>query len=693
MLPMERAKASFEVARMSEALYGGADAVKRRRFIMMPAAQLLYPEKHEWTREELMKRSIDDFINIHKDFVQEGYRPQRDEVSWMGEIAGNTGSMMPHYGLFLPTIVGQGSPEQVATWLPRALNFEIIGCYAQTELAHGSAIRALQTQAVYDVETGEFILDTPTLGAMKWWNSNIGCVATHAAVYAQLIVQGKEYGLHVFMVQVRDENHHCLPGIELGDCGRKLGDNAIDTGYMRLRGVRIPREHMFSKRQYVTRDGQYKRRVSTGGDSGKASALAKRASYLTMVQARAGMTSLSAGKLAAACTVAVRYSCVRVQGFADTSEGQSYRSAENQVIEYQIQRSRLFKQVAICYAMRASGSWMNEAVRKLSDVANKSDATMPEIHASSAGLKGLCTKLSADGMEDLRKCCGGHGFLLNSGIGSMATDFVWQVSAEGDWVVLLLQTARYLMNARRAALRGEQVSGLAACLEPLRDPLFKISSARPSTPQAVEDLLNLDLLLQYFQYRTLAATTKVGERLDAKMSKGMSFEAAWNACAVGLKRAAESHIYYFMLRNFVEVIRTQQDEHVVPVLERLCALFAVQNMVAGELWSGLLPEDLIDLAEEAEAQLLDALRPDAVALVDAFDIPDRVLNSTIGRSDGRVYEALYESARDSPLNQGKGKVPFEGYEEVLAPHLDKEFLKLRNKLCPSLADDQRDAKL
>lgn len=33
---------------------------------------------------------------------------------------------------------GQGTPEQIAEWMPRALAPCIIGCFAQTELAHGS---------------------------------------------------------------------------------------------------------------------------------------------------------------------------------------------------------------------------------------------------------------------------------------------------------------------------------------------------------------------------------------------------------------------------------------------------------------------------------------------------------------------------------------------------------------------------
>ena len=50
-------------------------------------------------------------------------------------------------------------------------------------------------------------------------------------------------------------------------------------------------------------------------------------------------------------------------------------------------------------------------------------------------------------------------------------------------------------------------------------------------------------------------------------------------------------------------------------------------------------------------ELFAAVRPDAVALVDAYDYPDHVLQSCLGRYDGNVYEALYQYAKDSPLNK------------------------------------------
>ena len=50
---------------------------------------------------------------------------------------------------------------------------------------------------------------------------------------------------------------------------------------------------------------------------------------------------------------------------------------------------------------------------------------------------------------------------------------------------------------------------------------------------------------------------------------------------------------------------------------------------------------------------MSELRPNAVGLVDAFDYPDRMLNSCLGRYDGQVYEALYEYAKRSSLNRNE----------------------------------------
>lgn len=77
---------------------------------------------------------------------------------------------------------------------------------------------------------------------------------------------------------------------------------------VRLKDVRVPREHMFGKRQHVTRDGSYVAHTRVGPSKG-----ADKLHYAVMMSARAGMVHGAGGKLALAATTAARYSCVRRQ--------------------------------------------------------------------------------------------------------------------------------------------------------------------------------------------------------------------------------------------------------------------------------------------------------------------------------------------------------------------------------------------
>ena len=66
---------------------------------------------------------------------------------------------------------------------------------------------------------------------------------------------------------------------------------------------------------------------------------------------------------------------------------------------------------------------------------------------------------------------------------------------------------------------------------------------------------------------------------------------------------------------------------------------------------GYMTSSQLDAVNETVLKLLAALRPNAVALVDAFDFTDRLLGSVLGRYDGQVYENLYKWAVNSPLNK------------------------------------------
>lgn len=66
---------------------------------------------------------------------------------------------------------------------------------------------------------------------------------------------------------------------------------------------------------------------------------------------------------------------------------------------------------------------------------------------------------------------------------------------------------------------------------------------------------------------------------------------------------------------------------------------------------GYISSEQAVLLQSQLLTLLAELRPNAVALVDAFDFPDAVLDSALGRWDGNVYEALYDYSLRSKLNE------------------------------------------
>ena len=95
---------------------------------------------------------------------------------------------------------------------------KVFGSFWLTEVGHGSNIQDMETTATYDSENKEFVINSPTETSHKFWIGSLGKTAWMATVFARLITKGKDYGVHAFVVNIRDRKTHLPhPRILIGE--------------------------------------------------------------------------------------------------------------------------------------------------------------------------------------------------------------------------------------------------------------------------------------------------------------------------------------------------------------------------------------------------------------------------------------------------------------------------------------------
>ena len=109
-----------------------------------------------------------------------------------------------HLSMFLMSLELMGSEEQKGRFFEKSMTGEILGCYAQTELGHGSDVQSIETTATLDKTTDEFVIHTPSVSATKFWPGDLGIFANHAVVYAKIIVDGNSLGVYPLIARIRD---------------------------------------------------------------------------------------------------------------------------------------------------------------------------------------------------------------------------------------------------------------------------------------------------------------------------------------------------------------------------------------------------------------------------------------------------------------------------------------------------------
>ncbi|ORZ25089.1 acyl-CoA dehydrogenase/oxidase, partial [Absidia repens] len=493
-----------------------------------------------------------------------------------------------HYSAFIPVLQSQGTDEQIAKWVKPAQQLAIMGCYAQTELGHGSNVQGLRTLATLDTNTDEFIIHSPDLTAAKWWVGGLGIAATHCVLQAQLIIDGKSYGPHIFIVPVRSPvDRKSVKGVTVGDIGPKAlgGFQTVDNGFALFDHVRIPRENMLMRFAQVTRDGQYIRPVHD------------KLSYGSMVKLRVGMVADASVKIGKAVTIAIRYTTVRRQ-FHDTAkkDGSKKDSLEQQVIHYSSVKHRLFPLVAMTYALVFAGQSVGADFEKMTAQLLNQDASMlPDMHISTCALKVWSTRRATEGQEECRKALGGHGYSHFSGVGQLFATFVPSNTYEGDNFVLCQQVGRALLKQLPVIAKGNKIKSSSNA-----SYLNLLISDTPHAPynfkHAYQDILDPKVQEHLFGLRAARLVQDLAQQLQSGRPWSDVNMECWNICF--------AHAEYNLIKQFnerVAMVSTKSSSLAEP-LTQLANLTHLDLLILNwtALWDLMMVEHTNDFGKQCK---------------------------------------------------------------------------------------------
>ncbi len=306
------------------------------------------------------------------------------------------------FGLFGGSINLLGSDRHRDKYLRQVGTLELPGCYAMTEAGHGSNVRDIGTVARFDAGSDEFVIHTPNGRARKVYIGNAALHGRMATVFAQLEIGDVGFGVHAFLVPIRDESGEVCEGVRIQDSGEKQGLNGIDNGTIWFDQVRIPRDNLLDRFATVDKDGNYTSPIVS--DSKRFFAMLS-----TLVGGRISVAAVALSAAKSGLAIAIRYGARRRQ-FGPPG------APETLLLDYRTHQRRLMPPLATAYALDFA---IKHLVRSF--LAHRENRSR-EVETLAAALKAYATWNTVRTLQVCREACGGAGYMAVNRLASLKAD-------------------------------------------------------------------------------------------------------------------------------------------------------------------------------------------------------------------------------------------------------------------------------
>lgn len=518
------------------------------------------------------------------------------------------------FGLFGGSIQKLGTKKHHDQYLSKTGKTEILGCFAMTETGHGSNVRGIKTTATYDNKTNQIVIHTPGKNDNKEYIGN----ALHskmASVFAQLIVNGKNEGVHAILVPLRNEKHELLPGVIVEDNGYKLGLNGVDNGKIWFNQVAVPRENLLNKYGDIKEDGTYYSDIKNPN---------KRFFTMlgTLVGGRICVARAGLGGTKFALAVAIKHALKRRQ-FND-----SIKVQEDLLMDYPTHQLRLTPLVASAYVYHVT---LDKMMQQYCD---PSQPDKRKVETQVAGLKSIITWYANDTIQECREACGGKGYLLENRIADLKGDVDIFTTFEGDNTVLLLLAAKGVLSDFKSEFNS---AGFSAVLKILGIQINdKLTTINPIYTNKIDKdhLYNPKFHKHAFDYHTRRLTYSLAMRIRDYIKKGVpSYQAFLKVQShlVALGKAYSNDLAYTTYCDFVETIEDDKNRALFQKLGTLHALRTIRQDAEWYLEQGYIGGTKSKAIRQRVERLCTELRPHIEVLVDGFGIPEHCMSAPIAK--------------------------------------------------------------
>ncbi|KIC00790.1 acyl-CoA oxidase [Flavobacterium sp. JRM] len=518
------------------------------------------------------------------------------------------------FGLWGMSVQSLGTEKHYSKYLKDIGSLKLPGCFAMTETHHGSNVKGLETTATYNHDNQTFTIHTPNKNAQKEYIGNAAVHGQMATVFAKLIINDVDYGVNAFVVPLRDTNGTNIKGVTIGDCGHKMGLNGVDNGTISFDNVVIPKENMLDRFASVNEKDEFESPIPS--DNRRFFTMLG-----TLVGGRIGIprSALAAAKSGLAITI--RYSDQRRQ-FGP--EGGS----EVPILNYRMHQRRLIPQLAKTYAVHFALQYLTNRFL------NKKESEMQEIEALAAGMKSYSTWSTRDILQECREACGGKGYLSENRIDALKNDTEIYTTFEGDNTVLMQLVAKNRLSEFRKSFGEMGALGIVNYV--FENAKTAISEKNPIATRKTEDahLLDNEFHLLAFQHREKTTLASAAKRIKKLIDSGLEPYDAFNVVQHQMIDVAQAYLERIVLEQFQIAIETVKDTNVKEILSKLCHLYALAQIEKNKGWyleDGYMEAVKTKAIRKMVNQLCWDIRPDAVALVNAFDIPESCLAAPILR--------------------------------------------------------------